>query len=93
MKVFNLMEDIAKNCLKELMQRDSELANCTEQQLSDILALTLNHLPPKYVATVRGEIISKTQLRMQMETDVYRELTNAKHKVLHSSSIRREPEA
>jgi len=92
MKVFNLMEEIARNCLKELMQRDPELAGLSEQQLSDILALTLNHLPPKYVATMRGEIISKTQLRQQMETDVYRELTNAKQKVLYSSSLRRDPE-
>jgi hypothetical protein len=48
------------------------------------MAITLNRLPAKYVSTASGEVFAKTQLRMQTETDVYRELANAIDKVLNS---------
>ncbi|ALS21356.1 MULTISPECIES: late competence development ComFB family protein [Paenibacillus] len=84
MNVHNLMEDVVKSCLKELMNSQEYLADLTEIEQSDIIAIALNKLPAKYVSTVKGEVFAKTQLRMQVETDVYRELSNAIHVVLNS---------
>ena len=85
MTVHNLMEDIVRSCLKELLSRNPQFAGCDESLQSDAIAIELNRLPPKYVATTKGEMFAKTQLRAQVETDVYRELSVALEKVLHSS--------
>jgi competence protein ComFB len=85
MEVHNLMEDIVKNCLKELMHHNDQAPGIDEKSQSDILAITLNKLPSKYVATSQGEMLAKTQLRSQVETDVYRELSLAMDIVLKSS--------
>ena len=82
--IHNLMEDIVKECLKDLMQREEALALATEQQTNDMMAIALNRLPPKYVTTAQGEIFSKTQLRAQVETDVYQELYKAMDRVLRT---------
>ncbi|PYI54597.1 late competence development ComFB family protein [Paenibacillus flagellatus] len=82
MTVHNMMEEIVRNCLRDLMHNQTRLSGLDEKQQSDIMALALNKLPPRYVSTVRGEMFAKTQLRQQVETDVYRELTHAIEKVL-----------
>ncbi|MDQ1912973.1 late competence development ComFB family protein [Paenibacillus sp. GD4] len=84
MQLHNLMEDIVKSCLKELMQHKEELSGLDDKAQADISAITLNHLPAKYVVTAPGEVFAKTQLRNQVETDVYRELAVAIDKVLNS---------
>jgi competence protein ComFB len=84
MEVHNLMEEIVKNCLKELIQHNDQGLEIDEKSQSDILAITLNKLPSKYVATTQGEMLAKTQLRSQVETDVYRELSHAMDIVLKS---------
>jgi competence protein ComFB len=85
MFVHNLMEEIVKNCLKELLQHQENIIEINERSQSDILAITLNKLPSKYVATSQGEMLAKTQLRSQVEMDVYRELSHAMDIVLKSS--------
>lgn len=85
MQVHNLMEEIVKACLKDLIQHRSDLADCDEKSQADIMAIVLNALPPKYVSTDKGEMFVKTQLRSQVETDVYRELSLAIDKVLKQS--------
>jgi competence protein ComFB len=82
MSVHNMMEEIVKNCLKDLLSHNSTLASLEEKKLNDVMALALNKLPPKYVSTQRGEMFAKTQLRAQVETDVYRELTLAIERVM-----------
>ncbi|MBP1156290.1 MULTISPECIES: late competence development ComFB family protein [unclassified Paenibacillus] len=84
MNVHNLMEDVVKSCLKDLMHNQEYLAKLTIEEQSDIIAIALNKLPAKYVSTVKGEVFVKTQLRMQVETDVYRELSNAIDIVMNS---------
>ncbi|TBL78136.1 late competence development ComFB family protein [Paenibacillus thalictri] len=84
MGVHNLMEEIVKTCLKELMHIKPELQSMDEKSQEDVMAIALNKLPAKYVSTGVGEVFAKTQLRMQVETDVYRELTNAIDKVRNS---------
>lgn len=85
MTVHNLMEDIVRQCLKELMNHQERLRQCDEKIQSDIMAITLNNLPPKYVSTTQGEMYVKTQIRLQVEPDVYKELSYAIEKVLHSN--------
>lgn len=82
MSVHNMMEEIVRSCLRELMAHQSKLKSLSEKEQSDIMALALNKLPPKYVSTLKGEMFAKTQLRAQVETDVYRELTHAIERVL-----------
>jgi len=47
-----------------------------------VKAIALNHLPPRYVATAKGEVFTKTQLRTQHESDVFQEIYRAVEKVL-----------
>jgi competence protein ComFB len=82
MQVHNLMEEIVRSCLKELLHHRSDLSDCNESSQADIMAIVLNALPPKYVSTDKGEMFAKTQLRAQVETDVYRELSLAIDKVM-----------
>lgn len=84
MSVRNLMEDIVKSCLKDLLHRH-QLPYVDESQQSDIMAIALNRLPSKYVSTLKGEVLVKSQTRLQVEPDVYRELSLAVEKVLHSA--------
>jgi competence protein ComFB len=81
-QVHNLMEDIVKACLKDMLQHRTDLGDCDERLQADIMAIVLNALPPRYVSTDKGEMFVKTQLRAQVETDVYRELSLAIAKVM-----------
>jgi competence protein ComFB len=84
MSVNNMMEEIVRHCLNDLIQRTPDLGQLSDTQYADILALALNRLPPRYVSTARGEMFAKTQLRNQVESDVYRELTYSVDKVLNT---------
>lgn len=75
--IHNMMEDIARQCLKDLLQRQPDPDEFDEKLQGDILAIVLNHLPPKYVSTQLGETFAKTQLLIQVQSDVFRELANA----------------
>jgi len=85
MGVHNMMEDIVRACLKDLMQHQPNVKDLDEKKQDDVMAIALNHLPAKYVASSAGEVYTKTQLRTQVETDVYRELAGAIDKVQNSS--------
>ena len=84
MPLHNLMEEIVRGCLKEWLHRQPDQADYDEAFQSDVMAITLNNLPPKYVSTDRGEMIAKVQFRLQVETDVNRELSLAIHKLLNA---------
>ncbi len=54
-----------------------ELCTCS-QCISDIKAITLNNLTPKYVSTEKGSILSKASMfTIQSETDVTKALIEA----------------
>ncbi|MBP1992808.1 late competence development ComFB family protein [Paenibacillus eucommiae] len=80
MTVRNLMEEVVKQCLKDLIHNQEKLHDLDDKLQADIMAIALNSLPPKYVSSVEGEMFVKTQIR-QMEPDVFRELSNAIDKV------------
>jgi len=66
-----------KNIMEELVEEEFDAAapglNCCtcEACRNDIIAFALNQLPPKYVATRKGEVYSKTFiLRNQHYADI-----------------------
>lgn len=70
----NIMEDIVEN---KMNQMQPTLGCCTcERCRSDIVAYALNQLPPKYVATAKGEAYSKVYtLSVQHDADVMAAIT------------------
>jgi competence protein ComFB len=89
MPVHNLMEQLVESCLKEYIVRHVELQGLDDGKYDDIMAITLNRIPAKYVTTEKGEVFGKTQLRTQHESDVFKELSYAIEKV---TSFKRESE-
>lgn len=68
-KYVNMMENIVEDEV-DLMAPGLGCCLC-EQCRSDIVALALNHLPPQYVVTQAGGVISKADaMRIQHITDV-----------------------
>jgi len=72
----NIMETLVE---EEYERASSSLGCCTcELCRNDIIAYALNQLPPKYVATRKGEVYSKTFiLRNQHRTDIMAALAKA----------------
>jgi competence protein ComFB len=61
---------------------DRKLACSCEQCVNDVLALTLNNLPSRYVSTDKGEAYVKVQyFNPQIRSDILRELTLASGQV------------
>ena len=86
MTVHNMMEGLVEDCLKEFLHRNQDKESQLDDGLrSDIMAIVLNRLPSRYVSTHKGEVFTKTQLRSQHESDVYREISLAVNKVLEST--------
>jgi competence protein ComFB len=84
MNLVNYMEDAVRSVLEEMLQEEiyAHLAE-NERVRLDVMAYTLNRLPPKYVATQRGHIYTRVQeLRQQFKTDILVELTKAMQHVM-----------
>jgi competence protein ComFB len=73
----NYMEDAVNRVLEAMLPNLGDICTCA-QCISDVKALALNNLKPKYVVTHQGEVYSKVnQLHIQSETDIIREITAA----------------
>lgn len=84
MKVQNYMEDAVEVLLPNILDEYSQLCTC-KRCISDIKAIALNNLPPKYVATEKGSILSKANMfKTQSEVDVTKALIDAIEKVSQS---------
>lgn len=83
MKVHNYMEDIVEFILPEILKERTYDGQCTcEHCINDIKAIALNNLPPKYVTTKKGEILSKvSRFNLQSEINVKTALIEAIEKV------------
>ena len=69
LKLKNLMEEVVENVLDNLKSERS-FCDCDICRL-DIIAYTLNNVPPKYVVTKIGEAYSKVDhLHSQFKVDV-----------------------
>lgn len=75
-EVHNLMEDIVKKKLGEIFD-SLNCCKCDRCRL-DILTYTLNRLPPKYVASTQGELLSRIDsLDTSFEMSVIATITSA----------------
>ena len=84
MEIHNYMEDVVNDVLAEIIRERKDVEELCKNEPSkfDIVALTLNHLLPKYIVTDKGRIYTKLQeLVLQSRADVIRELTKAIEKV------------
>ena len=72
----NYMEDAVDATLDEI-QEFKDSCRC-DRCRSDIKALALNNLPPKYVVTDKGYVYTKVnELATQFRTDITVAITNA----------------
>ena len=72
----NYMEEVVLNLMEGVLD-DINMCKC-ELCVMDIAALALNDLPPKYIATEKGELYSKvSSLKNQFEVDVIAAITKA----------------
>jgi competence protein ComFB len=76
-KTFNLTEILVEQVLKEQLKNRTDICTCPVCQ-SDIMAIALNNLPPKYVNTDKGGTIIKSGvLNTQIATDLLMEVCKA----------------
>lgn len=61
MDVRNCMEDCVRDNIESVLRQYPEACHC-DHCVRDILILALNHLPPKYVATDRGDTYTRLSL-------------------------------
>ncbi|KAB2951663.1 late competence development ComFB family protein [Heliorestis acidaminivorans] len=60
----NLMEDVVKQLFDDVISLHPEICQCDHCR-HDIMAVALNHLPPRYVVTVKGEVYTKINMLAQ----------------------------
>lgn len=81
MHTHNIMESIVEQLFFEFKKKYALTCDCQKCQ-SNILAITLNQIPARYVSTDEGEVLTKAlYLDTQMKQDIIKELTNAAMKV------------
>jgi competence protein ComFB len=78
LELHNLMEELVRQRMDEVIAVDSSsFCPCMQCRL-DAMAIALNSLPPRYVVTERGEIYSKAEaLEIQRFVDVVAAVTKA----------------
>lgn len=78
MKVKNYMESLVWTQLEQVLDVYREPVCRCDRCKNDIAALALNFLPPRYVATDRGETFTKIKsLETQFAVDVIRAISMA----------------
>lgn len=72
----NYMEEIVFSVIDDVL-KDIDVCKC-ERCKMNIIAISLNNLPSKYVVTEKGELYSKVNMfKMQVEVDVMTEIIKA----------------
>jgi competence protein ComFB len=81
LQVVNLMEAMVRRVMDQVLEEQSNVCRCLKCQ-RDIMALSLNALPPRYVSTPRGETFFRIrQMENQFVADVLAAVTQAVEKV------------
>ncbi|MFC5407037.1 late competence development ComFB family protein [Cohnella soli] len=76
--VLNAMEPIVSHMFEDHFEKTGVLKCACERCQADILALALNHLPPRYTSTQAGEAYVKALFQEpQLQSDILRELASA----------------
>ena len=79
----NIMENLVLDCMKEIIPKTG-VCNC-ERCVKDILAISLNNLPPKYIVTDKGRLMSLVDVyRYQYSISIMTEITKACFQVKNS---------
>ncbi|MDL2235735.1 late competence development ComFB family protein [Christensenellaceae bacterium OttesenSCG-928-L17] len=82
-KLVNVTEEVVFSLVDQVI-RDEQLCPCEKCRL-DVVALTLNELPPKYVVTQHGDTMETFRSSvMQRRVDIYRALLFAVQQVKQS---------
>ncbi|HEC79612.1 MAG TPA: competence protein [candidate division WOR-3 bacterium] len=83
-KYENYIEKIVREELKKLYEKDETLCKC-DKCFQDIMTLTLNNLPPMYVSSDVGHIVTMYNLtKDQLQAQVMVELLKAVEQVKKS---------
>ncbi|RIV24372.1 hypothetical protein D2Q93_07025 [Alicyclobacillaceae bacterium I2511] len=78
MSVVNVTEQVTRQILYEAYVQPGRLACACLLCQEDILAIALNHLPPRYVSRHTGELYAKAEyFNLQLESDVLQQLARA----------------
>ncbi|MBX6395310.1 MAG: late competence development ComFB family protein [Alicyclobacillaceae bacterium] len=81
MQVVNLMEAMVRRVMDQVLGEQTDVCRCSKC-LRDIMALSLNTLPPRYVSTRRGETFFKiSQMENQFVADVLAAVAQAVEQV------------
>jgi competence protein ComFB len=76
-EVKNCMEIFVWEMLDQVLEKRQDVCKC-ESCRCDIVALALNDLPPRYVATEKGETYTRAKvLEQQFRIDVIAKVTQA----------------
>lgn len=77
MNIKNYMEDLVWGQLDAVIARHREVCTC-EKCRYDIAALALNFLPPRYIASDKGETYTKVKaLEQQFNIDIITAISHA----------------
>lgn len=81
-RAINVMEILVQEILEDLLKvHELEVCKCDKCK-ADIIALTLNKLPPKYITSEKGEKISKKELSVgQYKVDIFKYLIKSIDKI------------
>ena len=60
MQIKNYMEDMVFEKMDKILKKYPNCCSC-EQCKKDIAVLALNHLPPKYVSTDKGDVFTRLE--------------------------------
>ncbi|WP_276838478.1 late competence development ComFB family protein [Anaerovibrio lipolyticus] len=73
----NYMEDFVLDKLEELIPKYPGCCFC-ENCRTDIVNLALNHLPPKYVSTDKGQVFARVEyFNRQNEVEIVKQIAAA----------------
>jgi competence protein ComFB len=77
MSVTNIMESIVEEIFQTFQLNYALKCNCNQCK-DDILSLTLNRIPPKYVSSSKGGVYVRTYfMNEQSRMDILKEIANA----------------
>ncbi|MGM0379371.1 MAG: late competence development ComFB family protein [Bacillota bacterium] len=77
MEIHNFMEVAVEKLLPRVLKSYPGVCTC-DKCMTDIKAIALNNLKPKYVSTEKGELYSKVDgMSNQFEVDIEKEIVKA----------------
>lgn len=86
-EIFNVTKSVVEIVLDEVLREEKLCSGdeicCCERCRMDVIALALNHLPPKYVVSQEGKAFELYRLQglAQSRITVYEEILRAVHTV------------